>query len=231
MSHSNEGPGDSNDHGNRERRDDNDDTQDADWLDREVDRHLEDAWRCYLFDRCIEGERLSRAAIAMAPFRGDCWYILAVNLERQRRSAAADRCFQRSATAPINPQQAPYRVSWARFERAVEKAADALPNFLRRALEEVTMVLRNHAAPEIIDTQGEGETLSLHLGPTRDQADSLGDMPLPDAAIHLYRRPHEHLSSSASEFDTRVLISLAHALGTFLGLSEQRIAELVNQLC
>ena len=107
------------------------------WLDKEVDRHLDDAWKCYLKDQCIEGERLSRAALAMAPFRGDCWYLLGVCLERQRLSAKADRCFQRSATATINPQQAPYRVSWKRFERAVERAADAIPNFLRRALKKL----------------------------------------------------------------------------------------------
>jgi len=201
-----------------------------DWLDSEVDRHLEDAWRCYLNDRCIEGERLSRAALAMAPFRGDCWYVLGICLERQRRNAGADRCFQRAATSTINPQQSPYRVSWDRFERAIEKAADALPNFLRRALEEVTMVLRNHAAPEVIDPHNEGETLSIHLGPTRDQADHISGMSLPDAAIHIYRRPHEHLSSSAKEFDTRILISLTHGLGTFLGYSEERIAELVNNM-
>ncbi|TVR44286.1 MAG: hypothetical protein EA402_07450 [Planctomycetota bacterium] len=201
-----------------------------DWLDGEVDRHLDDAWRCYLQDRCLEGERLSRAALAMAPLRGDCWYVLAVNLERQRRSAAADRCFQRSATAQINPQQAPYRVSWPRFERSIERAADALPTFLRRALEEVTLVLRNHAAPEVLSPDHEGETLSIHLGPTRDQADSASNLSLPDAAIHIYRRPHEHLSTNGREFDTRVLISLAHALGTFVGMHEERIAELIGDL-
>ena len=200
------------------------------WLDKEVDRHLEDAWKCYLTDHCIEGERLSRAALAMAPFRGDCWYLLGVCLERQRLSAKADRCFQRSATTSINPQQAPYRVSWKRFERAVERAADAIPNFLRRALEEVTLVLRNHAAPEVIDPDKEGETLSIHLGPTRDQVDQQSALSLPEPAIHLYRRPHEHLSSSSKEFDTRVLVSLVHGLGTFLGYSEERIADMITNL-
>jgi predicted Zn-dependent protease with MMP-like domain len=200
------------------------------WLDKEVDRHLDDAWRCYLKDQCIEGERLSRAAIAMDPFRGDGWYVLAVCMERQRKTANADRNFQRAATATTNPQQAPYRVSWKRFERSVERAADAIPNFLRRALEEVTLVLRNYAAPEVIDPEKEGETLSIHLGPTRDQVDQSSAMSLPEPAIHMYRRPHEHLSSSGSEFDTRMLISLVHGLGTFLGYNEDRIAEMINHL-
>lgn len=207
-----------------------DDDHQLDWLAGEVERHLDEAWRCYLNDRCVDGERLSRAAIGLAAARGDCWYVLGVNLERQRRYAAADRAFQRSAMAPVNPQQAPYRVSWSRFERAIEKAADALPGFLRRALEEVTLVLRNHAAAEVIDPESEGETLSLHLGPTRDEADAQGEMPLPDAAIHIYRRPHEHLSTSAKEFDTRILISVVHALGTFLAYNDERIAEMISEL-
>ena len=144
--------------------------------------------------------------------------------------AHADRCFQRAATATINPQQSPYRVSWHHFERSVERAADAIPSFLRRALEEVTLVLRNHAAPEVIDPENEGETCSIHLGPTRDQVDQTSSMSLPEPAIHLYRRPHEHLSSSAKEFDARVLVSLVHGLGTFMGYNEDRIGTLVHDI-
>lgn len=196
----------------------------------ECDVHVEDAWRCYLFDRCQEGERLARSAVRLAPFRGDSWYLLALNLERQRQLTQADRYFARAAQAPVNPQQPPYRVSWHRFERAFEQAADALPSYLRRALEEVTLVLRNYAAPEVIHPDSEAETLCVHLGPTRDQADHPGSNSLPAAAIHLYRRPHEHLAVDGKEFDLRLLISLIHGLGTFLGYDQERIGNLVTEL-
>ncbi|TVR08807.1 MAG: hypothetical protein EA401_13545 [Planctomycetota bacterium] len=206
------------------------DTNDSPY-DPEIDAHVEESWQEFLFDRCADGERLARAALRLAPFRGDCWYVLAVNLERQRRLSAADRAFQRAALAPINPQPAPFRVSWNHCERALERAADILPQFLSRAMEEVTLVLRNYAAPEVLPPGTEAEPLFFHLGPTRDQADAHGiSDTLPDAAIHIYRRSHEHLSRNAREFDRGIAHSLIRGLGTFLGYNDQRVDALLQEL-
>jgi predicted Zn-dependent protease with MMP-like domain len=190
-----------------------------------IDQHVLEAWRCYLGDRCGDGLRLARAAITLDRSRGDAWYVAACNLERSRRLREADRAFHRAAFAPMNPQVSPFRVGWDRFARSVEQAASLLPERFQTYLQEVDLVLRNHALPEFLADEGGDEILSKHLGPVLAELDASVDH---EAAIQIYRRPIEHRATNAREFDDLVRFALIEGLGSFLQLDQDTLDQLLD---
>lgn len=186
--------------------------------------HLDAAWKAYRQGKPRQGIERARQALAVDGEDGEAWYALACNLERAGAYIEADRAFQRAARAPRRPVAPPWRASWSRFQRAVRAAVDALPAELRAALDEVTLILADYPEPYLLEGYDDPELLGIFEGATRDERGSLTGLISP--RIHLWRRPHEHASGSAREFDAEVRQTLHHELGHYLGHDEDALGRL-----
>jgi len=190
-----------------------------------IDRTLATIRAAYRAGEAERGVRLARAALADDAGHGQLRYALACCLERAGDLRTADHWFAEAARAGVEPQAAPFRVSWPRFRRAVDAAGEALPPALRSALADVTLVMADYAEPVLIDGyDDEWELLGLFTGQPRDQAEPApGDL---SPHIHLWRRAHEHACRNAKEFDAEVRQTLWHELGHYLGYDEDELEEL-----
>ncbi len=183
-----------------------------------AEHHIAAAWKSYRQAKPRQGVEHAQRAVEADPDDGEGWYVLGCNLERAGRLRDADRNFMRAEETKHNPAGAPWRVSWSRFQRSVQSAASALPDDLRGALDEVTLVMADYAEPYIIQEYEDPELLGLFEGATRADRDGLHGMVSP--RIHLWRRSHEHACASAKEFDEEIRQTLHHELGHYLGFDE-----------
>lgn len=189
--------------------------------------HLAAAWGAYRAARPAQGIVEARAALALAPRHGEAWYVLAACLERADRLGEADRCFHRAAQAATEPQAPPYRVSWRRFRGLVDDAVAALPDRLRAAFGEVTLVVADYAEPGLLtDHPDEVELLGLFTGAPRGERFAAESAMDPTPCIHLWRRAHEHECSAREELAAEVRRTLFHEFGHYLGYDEDGLEAL-----
>lgn len=197
-------------------------------LSEEQDAHIADRlarlWESYRADDAATGAALGEELVREFADHGEAWFWLGCCRERLGQLRAADRAFLRANRARLEPQAGPYRVAWRHFQQAVDTAADSLPPQLRAALEEITLVLADHAEPALLEGHDEPELLGLFDGVERSERDGSG--PCPSPRIYLFRRAHEHLCASRSEFDAEVRQTLWHELGHYLGYGEEELEAL-----
>jgi predicted Zn-dependent protease with MMP-like domain len=184
-------------------------------------------WEAYRSDDAAAGISAGRTAVSSFPSQGEAWFWLACCLERARDYRAADHAFLRAAKAGDEAQMLPFRVSWRHFQHAVESAGDSLPEPLRGALEEVTLVLTDYAEPALLEGYDEPELLGLFVGHERGSVEAAdGGAPVVSPCIYLFRRSHEHQCASRREFDQEVKQTLYHELGHYLGYDEDQLEQL-----
>lgn len=183
--------------------------------------HIDAAWKSYRQAKPRQGIDHAQRAVDNDPDDGESWYVLACNLERGERLREADKAFSRAERAKNRPVGAPWRVTWARFERGVRAAGEALHPELKAALGEITLVMADYAEPHLIEDFDEHELMGLFDGATRGDKGSLTGMLSP--RIYVWRRSHEHACGSAKEFDHEVRQTLWHELGHYLGLDEDQL--------
>jgi predicted Zn-dependent protease with MMP-like domain len=189
---------------------------------------LSTMWEAYRNDDAAAGIVAGRQAVAAFPSQGEAWFWLACCLERAKDYRAADHAYLRAAKAGNEAQMLPFRVSWRHFQHAVESAGDSLPEPLRGALEEVTLVLADYAEPALLEGYDEPELLGLFAGSERSAVDAASDVTAPSISpcIYLFRRAHEHQCATRREFDLEVKQTLFHELGHYLGYDEDQLGEL-----
>ena len=101
------------------------------------------------------------------------------------------------------------------FEEHVTAALDDVPPELRRALEDVAVVVEDQN-PDEPDLFGWYDG----LGPARERAGALPDR------IVIYRLPLVESFPDPKELRSEIRITVLHELGHYFGLDEQRIREL-----
>ena len=186
--------------------------------------HVDDAWKSYRQAKPRSGIEHATRAVEADVDDGEAWYALACSLERAGRLRESDRAFTHAERAKTRPVDAPWRVTWARFQRSVKAAASALPPDLRSALDEVTLVMADYAEPYLIEDYDEPELMGLFEGAERSERGGLHGMVSP--RIHVWRRSHEHACGSAKQFDEEVRQTLHHELGHYLGYDEDGLEKL-----
>jgi predicted Zn-dependent protease with MMP-like domain len=200
--------------------------EDADEAASEADARIADGlaiiWEAYRLDEIPRATAAAQALVKDQPTHGEAWFWLGCCLERSGDYRAADKAFLRGTRAKVEPQHAPFRVSWRHFQAAVEAAGDALPEKLKAALEEVSLVLADYAEPVLLEGFDEPELMGLFVGPER--GDLLeGGAPNLSPRIYVFRRSHEHGCSSRRDFDSEVQQTLYHELGHYLGYDEDEL--------
>ena len=121
-------------------------------------------------------------------------------------------------------------VTPARFERLVQRALDRLPPEFQDHLENVSVVIAEEPAFELLEAMGydpedpEDTLFGLYEGVplTERQYD---DVLLPDQ-ITIFRRPLLEWAESEEEVVEEVRVTVLHEIGHFFGLDEERLDEL-----
>jgi predicted Zn-dependent protease with MMP-like domain len=204
----------------------NDEEDDENDGDEMADAHLADGlaqiWEAYRVDDMPRALAAGKGLITDRPDHGESWYWYGCVQERLRNYRAADHAFMKASRAKEEAQSLPFRVSWRHFQHAVEAAGDALPEKLRAALEEVSLILSDYAEPVLLDGFDEPELLGLFVGEERGDLEA-GGSPTLTPRIYLFRRAHEHSATSRREFDLEVQQTLYHELGHYLGYDEDEL--------
>ncbi len=199
---------------------DNEEIEDAD--DASLADGLAQIWEAYRQDDMPRATEAATTLVKARPDHGECWYWLGCVQERVKNYRAADHAFARASRARLEPQTLPFRVSWRHFQHAVETAADALPETLRKALEEVSLILADYAEPVLLEGFDEPEVVGLFVG---DERGDLGANGTPNITprIYIFRRAHEHATTNRREFSEEVQQTLYHELGHYLGYDEDQL--------
>lgn len=121
-------------------------------------------------------------------------------------------------------------VTPARFERLVQRALDRLPREFQDHLENVSVVIAEEPAIELLETMGydpddpEDTLFGLYEGvPLTERR--YDDVLLPDQ-ITIFRRPLLEWADSEEEVVEEVRVTVLHEIGHFFGLDEERLDEL-----
>jgi predicted Zn-dependent protease with MMP-like domain len=106
----------------------------------------------------------------------------------------------------------------ASFEEHVRRALDSLPTQLARALENVAVVVEDENADD-------PDLFGLYHGVPLPERGSQYAGHLPDR-ISIYRFPLENEFEDPAELEQEIRITVLHELGHYIGIDEDRIAEL-----
>lgn len=111
------------------------------------------------------------------------------------------------------------------FVRLVRQAYREMPADVLRALENVEVTVEDWPGPdeeELIN--GEGTLFGLYTGVPLTEREG-GPNPLPDRIV-IYRQPILRSSSSRTEAEREIKVTLLHEVGHYLGMNEDDLHRL-----
>lgn len=119
-------------------------------------------------------------------------------------------------------------VSKKQFERAVERALSRIPVEIRRHLKNLAISIEPRPTRELLAQMGipTDETLfGVYTGVPLPER-SVTDPPLYPDEIVIFREPLQDYCRNIEELETEIEITVVHEIAHFLGIDEERLAEL-----
>lgn len=121
------------------------------------------------------------------------------------------------------------KLSRKAFDRAVEKALRRIPAEIRDALENVVITVCERPSQDILDLAGippeEPPPLGLYVGSSLRERSFFSPTTYPDT-IFIFQESLEEMCRSLEELEEEIEITVVHEIAHFLGLSDERLAEL-----
>lgn len=117
-------------------------------------------------------------------------------------------------------------VSESEFETLVRQALDGLPEPYARLLDNVAVVVEDHAPPEVLEDleiDDENDLLGLYHGLSQDKESFFqagGHLP---ARISIYRRPILRVCRTREEVVQEVRDTVVHEIGHHFGLDDDEM--------
>ena len=114
------------------------------------------------------------------------------------------------------------------IDRAVKKAISRIPEEIRDYLTNIVISIQKRPSREIREEMGLGrhETLlGVYRGTSLKERTALYPPLYPDTII-LFQEPLEEMCRTVEELEDEIEITLVHEVAHFLGMSEERLAEL-----
>ena len=109
------------------------------------------------------------------------------------------------------------------FEAAVAEALATLPEWVREAMQNVSVQIEDMAG-EDLDPDGEG-LLGLYTGIPLTERESGNAGELPDV-IHLFRVPHLELGLPADELREEIATTLIHEIAHYFGIDDDHLDDI-----
>lgn len=114
------------------------------------------------------------------------------------------------------------------FDHAVRRAVGRIPAEIREHLENVIIAVRKRPTREMLDEVGMTEDdppLGLYLGASLMERSVFAPPLYPDT-IFIFQEPLEKMCGSIEELEQEIEITVVHEIAHFLGIGEERLAEL-----
>ncbi len=114
------------------------------------------------------------------------------------------------------------------FDRAVHRALDRIPEEIRAQMENVVITVRKRPTREMLKELGatpDDPPLALYQGLPLNERSVFAPPLYPDT-IFIFQEPLEEICATREELEQEIEISVVHEVAHFLGLDEERLAEL-----
>jgi predicted Zn-dependent protease with MMP-like domain len=114
------------------------------------------------------------------------------------------------------------------FDRAVRRAIDRIPGEIREHLENVVITVRKRPSRQMLDELGmtpDDPPLGLYQGASLMERSVFAPPLYPDT-IFIFQNPLEQMCDTLEELEQEIEITVVHEIAHFLGIGEDRLAEL-----
>jgi predicted Zn-dependent protease with MMP-like domain len=111
----------------------------------------------------------------------------------------------------------------AEFETVVRETIEALPDWVRQALQNIDVLVVDAPSAE---TEGEhGDLLGLYVGRPLTERGAIDSDELPDI-IYIYRLPHLALGYPRDELRDEIARTVIHEIAHYFGIDDYRLDEM-----
>jgi predicted Zn-dependent protease with MMP-like domain len=120
------------------------------------------------------------------------------------------------------------RLSNAEFDRIVRQAIRRIPVEIRQHLDNILITVQKRPAPDMLEEMGyppDEPLLGVYWGVPLNER-SVAEPPLYPDTIYIFKEPLEDMCVSRDELEEEIEITVAHEVAHYLGMSEERLAEL-----
>lgn len=120
------------------------------------------------------------------------------------------------------------KLTRAEFESVVRRAVGRIPRRFRRYLGEVAIVVRSRPSEKLLrelDFPPDESLLGLYEGTPRTERSVSDPLRYPDT-IFLFQLPIEEMCETVEEIMKEVEITVVHELAHYMGIDDERLAEL-----
>lgn len=114
------------------------------------------------------------------------------------------------------------------FDRAVKRAIDRVPEEIRENLENVSITVRKRPSREMLDELDmtpDDPPLGLYQGASLMERSVFAPPLYPDT-IFIFQEPLEQMCNTLEELEREIEITVVHEIAHFLGINDDRLAEL-----
>lgn len=120
------------------------------------------------------------------------------------------------------------KLSTEEFDRIAKQAVERIPEEIRQHLDNIIITVRKRPSRQMLKEMGvpPGETLlGLFEGVPLIER-SVVEPPLYPDTIFLFQEPLEEMCDTAEGLEEQIEITVVHEVAHFIGMSEERLAEL-----
>jgi predicted Zn-dependent protease with MMP-like domain len=120
------------------------------------------------------------------------------------------------------------KLSNAEFDRIVKQAIRRIPEEIRRHLDNILITVQKRPAPDMLEEMGyppDEPLLGVYWGVPLNER-SVAEPPLYPDTIYIFKEPLEEMCANREELEEEIEITVAHEVAHYLGMSEERLAEL-----
>jgi len=120
------------------------------------------------------------------------------------------------------------KLSNIEFDRIVKRAIRRIPQEIRQHLDNILITVQKRPAPDMLAEMGyppDEPLLGVYWGVPLNER-SVAEPPLYPDTIYIFKQPLEEMCVSHEELEEEIEITVAHEVAHYLGMSEERLAEL-----
>lgn len=122
----------------------------------------------------------------------------------------------------------PMKLSNKEFDRIVKEAIAGIPQEIRQHLDNILITVQKRPDPEMLAEMGyppDEPLLGVYWGVPLNER-TLGEPPLYPDTIYIFKEPLEEMCVTREELEEEIEVTVVHEVAHFLGMSEERLAEL-----